>query len=239
MLHFVPPFSLQQIVVNSYDPNDKTVLQGEEVHIDDSGDYLDYIIRFQNTGTASAVKVRVLDILHPNLDWNTLLPISASHDYHVEITDGNRVAFVFEDIFLPHENANAEASNGFIAYRIKPISSIQVGEIMSGGAGIYFDSNPIVITNTVSTEIIDQLNIIEFQDSKVLIYPNPSNSIVYLKAPDGDIVKEVLLYTLHGSLAYQSTQNVQNIDVSALPVGIYMLTVRTGNGTFKHRIFKN
>ncbi|RZJ74988.1 MAG: BspA family leucine-rich repeat surface protein [Flavobacterium sp.] len=232
-------YTLNQVIVNSFDPNDKQVLQGEQIDISNTDKYLDYIIRFQNTGTASAIKVKIIDDLHPNLDWNTLSPVSASHNYRVEITEGNHVEFIFDNINLPHAGADEVGSNGFIAYRIKPKAGIQVGEIMSGGAGIYFDFNTIIITNTVSTEIIDQLNVKEFQDSKVLIYPNPSNSIVYLKAPDGDTVKEVLLYTLHCSLAFSSTQNLEKIDVSALPVGIYMLAVKTGNGTFKHRIVKN
>src|SRR5690554_5973721 len=65
-------FELAQIVVNSYDPNDKQVLQGSEIHIDDVNEYLHYLIRFQNTGTASAIHVRIEDELHESLDWNTI-----------------------------------------------------------------------------------------------------------------------------------------------------------------------
>jgi hypothetical protein len=43
-------FEYNQTIVGSYDPNDMIVLEGEEVHIDNSSDYLHYIIRFQNTG---------------------------------------------------------------------------------------------------------------------------------------------------------------------------------------------
>src|SRR5690606_13830049 len=42
--------SLEQIVVNSFDPNDKQVLQGDKIHIDNVDEYLHYLIRFQNTG---------------------------------------------------------------------------------------------------------------------------------------------------------------------------------------------
>src|SRR5690606_28758584 len=40
-------YHLEQIVVNSFDPNDKQVLQGEELYIGDIHKYLDYLIRFQ------------------------------------------------------------------------------------------------------------------------------------------------------------------------------------------------
>src|SRR5690606_8312203 len=104
-------YTLAQLVVNSYDPNDKQVLQGEELHIDKAGEYLDYLIRFQNTGTASAINVRILDTLHPKLDWSTLVPISASHDYYVKIKDGNHVEFMFDNIHLPDSTSNEPASH--------------------------------------------------------------------------------------------------------------------------------
>src|SRR5690606_17379263 len=97
------------------------------------------IVRFQNTGTASAINVRILDTLHPKLDWNTLVPITASHDYYVHTFNGNQVEFIFEDINLPHEAENEPESHGFIAYKIKPKIDVQVGDIISGDARIYFD----------------------------------------------------------------------------------------------------
>lgn len=152
-------FVLEQEVVNSYDPNDKTVLQGEYIYTDQTGDYLNYIIRFQNTGTASAITVRIEDVLHENLDWITFTPVNASHGYRVEITDGNLVEFIFDDINLPHEAADAEGSNGFIAYKIRPVADIQVGEVMEGNASIFFDYNLPIITNVATTEVIAHMEV--------------------------------------------------------------------------------
>src|SRR5690606_18807090 len=139
--------------------------------------YLDYLIRFQNTGTASAINVRILDTLHPKLDWSTLVPISASHDYYVHITNGNQVEFIFDDINLPHEGSNEPESHGFVAYKIKPKSDVQVGDIISGDAAIYFDFNPPIITNMVLTEIVEFLGLTDNTApvNQVIIYPNPTN----------------------------------------------------------------
>src|SRR5690606_7744005 len=152
-------FNLAQVVVNSYDPNDKQVLQGEELYIDDIGEYLDYLIRFQNTGTASAINVRILDTLHPKLDWSTLTPISASHDYYVNITEGNRVEFMFDNIHLPDSISNEPASHSYVAYKIKPKSNVQVGDVISGDAAIYFDFNAPIITNMVHTQSVEPLSV--------------------------------------------------------------------------------
>lgn len=147
-------FELAQIVVNSYDPNDKRVLQGEEIFESETDNYLNYIIRFQNTGSASALTVKIKDVLHENLDWNTLQIVSASHNYKVEIQDGNKVEFIFNNINLPHEAGNESASHGFIAYKIKPVSGIDIGDVMSGNASIYFDYNLPIITNVASTTVV-------------------------------------------------------------------------------------
>ncbi|WP_273567185.1 DUF7619 domain-containing protein [Maribacter halichondriae] len=147
-------FQLNQTLIGSYDPNDKTVLEGETLFIDDVGNFLNYVIRFQNTGTASAINVKIKDELSENLDWETFTPISSSHDHNVLITDGNKVEFTFDGINLPDSSANEPASHGYVAFKIKPKSDIVIGDIINGTASIYFDFNPPIITNTVSTEIV-------------------------------------------------------------------------------------
>ena len=64
-------FSFNDVVVNSYDPNDKTVLQGDTILVQNLGDYLNYVVRFQNTGSASAINIRIEDVLQNKLDPST------------------------------------------------------------------------------------------------------------------------------------------------------------------------
>lgn len=155
-------FNLAQTIVNSFDPNDKRVLQGEEIFVSQTDDYLDYIIRFQNTGTASAITVKVKDVLNENLDWNTFQMISASHNYKVSIKEGNQVEFVFDNINLPHETANEPGSHGFIAYKIKPVANLQIGDVINGNtSSIYFDYNLPIITNSTTTTVVKDIEPIE------------------------------------------------------------------------------
>jgi len=55
------------------------VLQGQEVFIEDADKYLNYIIRFQNRGTVSAINVRIEHMLDDKLDWKTMQLESLSH----------------------------------------------------------------------------------------------------------------------------------------------------------------
>ncbi len=232
-------YNLVQTVVNSYDPNDKQVLQGEELHINDADDYLDYIIRFQNTGTASAINVRILDSLHPKLDWNTLLPISASHDYYVKIAGGNKVEFMFDNIHLPDSTSNEPASHGYVAYKIKPKDNVQVGDIISGNAGIYFDFNPPIITNTVYTHIVQPLGLENVRNPETLvIYPNPTGDILNLHYPKDIQLEKIVIYDLQGRKIRQFMGNNAVIDVSLLDAGTYLLQITSSHGTFIKRMSK-
>ncbi len=232
-------YVLEQIVVNSYDPNDKQVMQGEEIHIAEVDNYLDYLIRFQNIGTASAINVRILDTLHPKLDWSTIRPINASHDYRIEISNGNKVEFIFDDIQLPHEAGNEPESHGWVAYKIKPKSNVQVGDVISGDARIYFDYNPPIITNTVSTVIID--NIVGVADNSVLmdeikIYPNPTDNILNIYLSERVKLEEVIIYGLQGQEILKLKE--RSIDVGNLSDGIYFIKIITDQGTVNRRFIK-
>ncbi|MDT0294200.1 BspA family leucine-rich repeat surface protein [Mesonia ostreae] len=224
-------FDYEQGIVNSFDPNDKQVLQGEEVHIDNANQYLDYLIRFQNTGTASAINVRILDTLHPKLDWNTIQPISASDDYRVEITDGNHVEFIFDDINLPFEDENEPASHGFIAYKIKPKANVAIGDVITGNAAIYFDFNAPIITNTVSTEIVDGLGIENKRlENLISIYPNPTKDFLHIETSKNIQLKSVTVYNLQGRELLSFKQNLKTLNLKQLSIGMYILKMETDRG---------
>lgn len=151
--------SLTQIVQSSFDPNDKTESHSGAITEEKvvAGDYLTYTIRFQNTGTYTAFNIALRDTLSDKLDLNTIQMVSASHDYQLNIKDGNKCVWYFNNILLPDSNTNEHASHGYITYRIKPKSNITVGDIVNNTASIFFDYNLPVETNTAQTIIQERL----------------------------------------------------------------------------------
>lgn len=140
-------------VTGSFDPNDKTethggVISPQQVSGDDP---LTYVIRFQNNGTDTAFNITVRDTLENRLDWNSLQMISASHSYQLAIEDGNKLTWQFNNIKLPYTGIDEPNSHGYIAYRIKPKSTVPVGDTIKNTAGIYFDYNLPIATNTEKT----------------------------------------------------------------------------------------
>lgn len=234
-------FTLQQTVIGSYDPNDIQVLEGDEILIDDIDKYLHYIIRFQNTGTASAINVRVEHILDDKLDWTTMQLQSLSHTGRVEITDGSDVEFIFNNINLPDSTTDEPNSHGFIAFKIKPKQDVIVGDIITGVADIYFDFNPPIITNTVATEVVEPLSVDEFNTNKVIIYPNPTNGTLNIKAKTA--ISGITIYDLNGRLLKTELPNTNSLDYQLntkdLSQGIYFLEVTSNNTKQTLKFVKN
>ncbi len=143
-------FVLPQRVRASSDPNDKECLQGEKLDIAKIGDNLDYVIHFQNLGTAPAVNVVVTDTLSNHLDWESFEITGTSHSCDIQRKD-NKLQFYFKDINLPEATVNEPASHGFVAFKIKPTSTIAIGDSINNRASIYFDFNPAVVTNMATT----------------------------------------------------------------------------------------
>jgi len=137
--------------IGSYDPNDMIgYINGIADHeVFASSDTLEYLIRFQNTGTDTAFTVRIEDLIGPEFDQESLEPISASHDYEWSI-ERNLLTVRFDNILLVDSFANEEDSHGFVKFRIdlKP-TDLDPGDVIDNTAAIYFDFNDPIITNTV------------------------------------------------------------------------------------------
>lgn len=215
-------FQYNQTIVGAYDPNDMLVLEGTEVHIDNSDEYLHYIIRFQNTGNYYAERVLISSLLSENLDWETLELEAYSHANRVEILDGSLLTFIFDAIYLPAITTNEEDSNGFVAFKIKPKSTVVVNDIVNGEASIYFDYNPPIITNEVATTFVSSLNVPEQESNPIYVYPNPVNSLLYVKNIDGNYKAEI--YNTIGILI-SVTENNPSLDFTNLAVGIYIVRI--------------
>lgn len=170
----------EQVITCAYDPNDKTPTplgEGEFGYIDPETESIEYLIRFQNTGTDTAFTVVIKDQLDENLDWYSIDVLGYSHYMNFELSADGEVSFIFDNIMLPDSNVNEVASHGFVKYRIDLKPDLPLGTSIFNTAEIYFDLNPAVITNTtINTLHIDDVGIDELTDGEqLLVYPNPSN----------------------------------------------------------------
>ncbi|WP_338409169.1 T9SS type A sorting domain-containing protein [uncultured Flavobacterium sp.] len=224
--------SSTQIVIGSYDPNDKMESRGNQIEHSTftANDYLIYTIRFENTGTASAVSVRVEDMLDAKLDENSIRVLDASHAYTLERI-GSSLIWYFENIQLPVSVANTPIGHGFITFKVKPKPGYAIGDIIPNTASIYFDFNPAIVTNTFETEFIAPLATSLFNEKNISVYPNPAkNQIIISLENTNELIANINIYDVLGKKVIQLNKinkMSHQIDVSALNSGIYFIELIT------------
>lgn len=231
-------FALNQRIVNSFDPNDKRCLEGETVGIEKIGDYVHYVIRFENNGTANAQFIKIEDIIDTSkFDISTLEPLNGSHAFVTKISNSNKVEFYFNTINLPFDDAN---NDGYVMYKIKLKPTLVNGDVFSNTANIYFDFNPAIITNTAVTTIATLSNEEHVMENSFNVYPNPVLDLLYFNKRTDIKVSSVTVYNTMGQIVLKaaSLENQNYIDVSGLSSGSYLLKLETGKGLLKTRFLK-
>ncbi|WP_452223141.1 T9SS type A sorting domain-containing protein [Lacinutrix chionoecetis] len=225
---------ITQEVIGSYDPNDITESHGPEIVYDDfvtTDEYLYYTIRFQNVGTAEAIKVRIENTVNSLLDIGTIEFIRATHDV-VMLQNGNQLTWTFDNINLPAQSQDDYGSNGYVYFRIKPAAGYAIGTLIPNTAEIYFDFNAPVITNTFETEFIEQsLSVEEFNSNDFAIYPNPASNIVNIKlktALNGNASVELI--DVQGKIVMQNViDEILQLNVKNLEAGLYFVKLKQNN----------
>ncbi|MBU0489360.1 MAG: T9SS type A sorting domain-containing protein [Bacteroidetes bacterium] len=163
-------------IIDSYDPNDKNV-SPQGITANNyvlPGTLLDYVVRFQNTGSDTAYTVRVVDTLSEYLNLATLQHGLSSYPYTFDVSGRGRpiLIFTFNNINLPDSATDEAGSQGFIKFKIAPLDSVDIGTVIENKSEIYFDYNIPVITNTAWVTISDTVLIGEtiqlYQSSHII-----------------------------------------------------------------------
>jgi hypothetical protein len=219
-----------QTVLNSYDPNDKTCLEGKIIEPSLVGEYVHYIIRFENTGTASAVNIVVKDEIDlGQFDITTLIPLGGSHDYYTRVRDNNVVEFIHKNINLDFNDAT---NDGYVLFKIKTLNTLIEGDTFDNTAEIYFDFNLPIITNTETVTIMSTASIGETTDTSISVYPNPARDVINITSTNG--LKSATLIDVNGRRLSQTNfignTTEQRISLENLTSGVYFVTIQSEEG---------
>ncbi|PLX07459.1 MAG: hypothetical protein C0596_11025 [Marinilabiliales bacterium] len=227
-------------VVVSYDPNDKSVIpQGiAQAHFVDTADILEYKIRFQNTGSAPAYDIYILDTISEYLDISTFRHMSSSHECSIEIVYPNIIKWTFENIMLHDSTHNEPESHGYVKFKIDQTPDNQYIDVITNSAAIYFDYNLPVITNqTFNTigkysDLVSPKPIIYSSKEDILVYPNPAKDFIYFELDKTQFSIEI--YNIYGQLVKTCDANGLNvitIDTKELNSGMYIYSIKDNIGT--------
>lgn len=232
-----PTFSIDcQEVIGAFDPNDKRGFPkgiGESFIIQ-RGQDIEYHIRFQNTGTDTAFTVIIEDDISPHLDLATLKLGASSHNYELDIIEGDKLRFVFENIRLVDSFANEPASHGFLKFKIDQKAALPLGTVIENEAGIFFDFNEPVITNTTNHTIgepafiYDPVDEVLLSDVEIKVMPNPMEKEARIIL-EGEPLQnaQFVLYNAFGSLerTVKFTGNELLLKKKRLAAGVYYFEI--------------
>jgi fimbrial isopeptide formation D2 family protein len=234
-------FTLRELVLGSYDPNDKAVSPQNLTPAQAADrETLYYTVRFQNTGNYPATYVRILDTLDQRLDVSTIQVLAASHDYTWTLHERNILDVFFKDINLLDSFSNEPASHGFVKFSIKPKAGMQLGESISNTAHIYFDFNPAVVTNTVKSSVTVRTNEPQAEAFGFSIAPNPGVGPYFVRL-DEPINEPVQIQIIDASgrvcarYAYERMGTELTLPNFGASAGTYLVQLKTESGVIVSR----
>jgi hypothetical protein len=227
--------------ISSFDPNEKIAFPtgyGAKHYVARNTD-IEYQINFQNTGTDTAFIVVVKDALDKALDVSTLRMGASSHAYTWKVTGKGVLEVTFNKINLLDSTHNEAASHGYFTYRISQQRDNPLGTVINNRAGIYFDYNAPVITNT--TQHIVGKNFIQLavQDTEagtknnVTISPNPFTDVTIFELNTVDIkgVFTLKIYDVQGRLLHeQAFEGEKVVFDKVLPSGMFIYKIENEEG---------
>ena len=221
---------LNQIVVNAAEIINKTCIEGISVSSSQVGEYVHYIIRFKNDGTTIAQNIVVKDnIDSTKFDITTLKPIDGSHSFETRISGIDKVEFIFQNINLSPSSPNNDC---YVAFKIKTLPTLIIGEIFTNTASIYFDYKMPLDTNTESTTIQALSNQSFEPSNNFKVFPNPVKNKLNIGSPNSFTISTVSIYNTLGQLMQIiSNPTTASFDVSELKTGIYFLHLTTQERT--------
>ncbi len=223
----------QAIFTGSYDPNDKQVQTSSRSNTDiyflETDEYLDYTIRFQNSGTDTAFTVVITDTLDVDLDMATFIPLMASHPHTVTFRTGRVVEWRFTDILLPDSNTNEPLSHGVIRFRIAPMQPVLLGTEFRNNADIFFDFNPPVRTNDAVLHVGTITSVAEVRSERLLVFPSPATNTLFLRLRPEQLTGELRITALDGRTMLRQ-RAASAVNVEGLAPGIYQLDLLTRQG---------
>jgi len=225
-------FVLNQEVVNFFDPNDIECLQGDVLPPSEIGNYLHYMIRFENTGNSTAQNIVVKTEINPaQFDLNSLQILSTSHESYVRMS-GNKIEFIFKDIEME------TGGHGNILLKVRSNNQLHAGNRVTKQSEIYFDYN-FPLETTVSETIYEALSISNPNlDKTISVYPNPSKNNVSIESKN--TIKSIELFDVQGRLLLAQVINLETaeLDLTNRNAGIYFIKITTDSGNKIEKLIK-
>ncbi len=232
--------SQSDTIRSSYDPNHMDVFPSGYITAPAT---LEYTIEFENTGNDTAHNIYVMDTLSASVLPNTLKIMSSSAamfvtSYH-DNSGRNIIKFDFPHIMLP-DSSHHNQCNGMVIFQINTKSGLPVGTTIYNHAGIFFDDNPVVMTNTV-LDIIKTPNAtpVITNEGSIRIAPNPATDHLNITMEGTPFSSFNITNSMGQVFMERQLSAAQSVvDIKELPAGLYYINLKGENGSKVQKFIK-
>jgi uncharacterized repeat protein (TIGR01451 family) len=220
------------------DPNEMWVAPTGHIY---AGTQLKYTINFENTGNDTTYNVYVMDTLSDNVNARSVRLVAASNAMNVSYLTANGhniVRFDFPNINLLDSSHHGQC-DGMVIFNVNTKEGLPDGTTIFNHAGVFFDNNPVVITDTVENIIGQPEKVNNITANTISIYPNPASTTLTINTGN----TQYTTYTITNSLGQMITEQplttkMAKADISSLAAGIYYITLKGDNGTVVKKFVK-
>jgi len=232
-------------VKGACDPNEMWVTPEHCIFDATSPVQLKYTFMFENTGNDTAHNIYVMDTLSDNVDVSSMRLLMSSHQMNIsklkDQSGHNILKFDFPNINLLDSSHHGQC-DGTVMFYINTKPGLTAGTHIYNRAGIYFDYNDVVMTNQVDNLIgcfsAGVKNAATASNSPD-VFPNPATATITISADNAGfnsyaIVNNLGKTLVTGKLLQKQTQ----VNVKALPSGLYFVNIQDANGSVTRKFLK-
>jgi len=149
--------------------------------------------------------------------------------------DGNARVYEFDNNDWTQVDATIEGASGdylgvsnslnYVGDRLL-VGAPGIGPSLTGATQVYENDNLSVVTGIENSDI-----------ASLKAYPVPAKDVLFVKS--NDAISQLRILSANGSLILVDSQNRNQVDISALAKGVYLLSVVTEKGTSHARFIKD
>jgi len=172
-------------------------------------------------------------VTYNGLTLTERLKIESSTSITYTTTSASTLTLVFDSTFtgsIKVDNVSYTASAGIVTVSVAAGSHT----ITKNSVGNLFYISTVYGGSTLKIAASETATTTEA--SKIVLYPNPVSSILYLSDPEQKVQK-VLIYNISGNLVINSG-NSESIDTSSLIPGTYLAKIYTVDGSINQTLIK-
>lgn len=184
--------------------------------------WLNYTVRFRNTGATEIVNIRIDDTLSSNLLFYTAGITGSSHRCNAQITATGVLNIYFSDVYLAAPADDEAASHGFVSFKIRTRNDLVQGDSILNTAYIIADFNEAAASNS-TLNIVDQTTPSSMRNALSLsVYPNPATDFLQV---DGLTDCYYSITSTTGQILLAGQTENGRISLGKISGGLYVLVI--------------